>query len=153
MACAIRGEPMPVFGDGTQTRSFSYITTVARATAETPVIPAARNRIINVGGDEQMSVLDLAKNVARVFGVHERIRFLPPRKEVQHAHCRHDLARAVFPQVYAEAVDIATGLRLMADYVRSRPLPPSTECPSPIEIADALPPMWRERLRAMGGSS
>jgi UDP-glucose 4-epimerase len=146
MSAALRKQPMPVFGDGSQTRSFSYITPVAHCIAEAPVTPAARNTVFNVGGDMPMSVGELARHVAEVMGVPARVRYLPPRKEVQHAHCRHERARAAFPHVYAELTDIVAGLKKMADYVRSRPIPQTTECPSPVEISDLLPPSWGERL-------
>jgi hypothetical protein len=95
-----------------------------------------------------MSVKELASQISRVMGVPERIELLPPRKEVLHAHCRHDLARKTFPNAYARPMGIAAGLARMADFVRSRPVPPVTECPSAIEIPDLLPPSWKARLRA-----
>lgn len=146
MRCALQGEPMPVFGDGTQTRSFSYIKTVAGCIAAAPLIPAAVNQTYNVGGDEPMSVRELAEQVARAMGVTANVRHLPARQEVMHAHCSHDKARAAFPAQYANPVGIVDGLRLMAEYVRGRPVPPATECPSAIEIADRLPPSWADRL-------
>jgi UDP-glucose 4-epimerase len=147
LARALQGAPMPVFGDGTQTRSFSYITTVARCIADAPFVEGARNATINVGGDEAMSVKDLAHEVSRVMGVEPRIDFQPPRKEVMHAHCRHERATAAFPHAYREPVDIRDGLALMAAFVRSHPVPPPTECPAPIEIRDRLPPSWSARLK------
>jgi UDP-glucose 4-epimerase len=146
MRCALEGKPLPIFGDGTQTRSFSYIRTVARCIAEAPSVPAARNAVFNVGGDEAMSVHELARQICRVMDLPLRIEWQPPRKEVMHAHCRHDRVRAAFPEAYRDAIDIAGGLRLMADYVRARPIPPATEAPSAIEIADQLPPSWQRRL-------
>jgi UDP-glucose 4-epimerase len=137
---------MPVFGDGSQTRSFSYISTVASCIAQAPTVPAARNATFNVGGDEPMSVRDLARSVAEVMQVPLEIEWLPSRKEVQHAHCRHEAAQQVFPSAYREAVDIYSGLQRMAAYVRSRPVPPATECPAPVEIFDLLPPSWSTRL-------
>jgi UDP-glucose 4-epimerase len=147
MRSALEGEPMPVFGDGTQTRSFSYIDTVARCIADAPFTPAARNQTYNVGGDEPMAVRDLAGHVAAVMEVPERIRYLPPRKEVMHAHCSHTRVRAAFPQAYARPTPIIEGLKKMAGYVKSHPIPAATECPAPIEIADLLPPSWAARNR------
>jgi len=146
MRCALTGEPMPVFGDGTQTRSFSYVTSVARSIADAPMTEAARNRTFNVGGDELMSVRDLASNTSRVMGVPLSIEYLPPRAEVAHAHCRHELARKVFPQAHQEAIDIVSGLSRMAAFVKARPIPPATECPAVIEISDRMPPSWAKRL-------
>ena len=97
MARALAGAPMPVFGDGQQTRSFSYVSSVARAIADAPLIDEARNATFNIGGDEPMSVAELAGRVSEVMGVPLRIESLPPRKEVMHAHCRHDAASRCIP--------------------------------------------------------
>lgn len=149
MARALENRPMPIFGDGTQTRSFSYIDVVAEAIAQAPTIAAARNETINIGGDEPMSVRDLAKHVAKLMGVAGRVEFLPPRKEVMHGHCDHTLARSVLTDAYEKhSLNIQTGLRLMADHVRSRPVPVATECPSAIEISELLPPSWAARQAA-----
>lgn len=146
MAAALEGRPMPVFGDGTQTRSFSYIDVVAEAIAQAPRVEAARNQVINIGGDEPMSVRELARQIARVLGVEDRVELLPPRREVAHAHCDHRLAREMFAQAYRKhSIDIATGLQLMAEHVRAHPVPEATECPSRIEIPDKLPPSWAGR--------
>jgi UDP-glucose 4-epimerase len=146
MARALQGKPMPVFGDGSQTRSFSYISSVAHALASAPFVSGARNWTFNIGGDEPMSVRDLATNIACEMGVSLNLELLPARKEVQHAHCRHDLAKRVFPDAYRKALDIQTGLREMAKYVRARPIPTVTECPAPIEIREHLPPSWLGRI-------
>ena len=146
MARALEGRPMPVFGDGSQTRSFSYIDVVAEAIVRSPEVAGARNTVINIGGDESLSVRELASRVARVMGVPDKVELLPPRKEVQHAHCDHALARQLFADAYARhAVDVSRGLELMAGFVKARPVPPETECPSPIEIREQLPPSWSSR--------
>jgi hypothetical protein len=54
--------------------------------------------------------------------------------------------RVAFPQAYAEAVDLLTGLRRMAEFARRRPVPPPTGCPAPLEVADQLPPSWVRHL-------
>lgn len=147
MARALQGLPMPVFGDGSQTRSFSYIDVVAKSIAMSPFIPAARNGVFNIGGDEAMSVKALAENIAGIFEVPANIDWLPERKEVVHAHCRHDKARTVFAEFYNQAVSIEEGLRLMAASVKGKPIPPVTECPSEIEFYEQLPPSWLARLK------
>jgi UDP-glucose 4-epimerase len=147
MARALEGRPMPVFGDGTQTRSFSYIDAVADAIAQAPFVPEARNVSLNIGGDEPMSVRDLARNIASVMGTGDSVEHLPPRKEVAHAHCDHALAQRIFAESYAKhSVNILDGLKRMAAHVRSHPVPAATECPSAIELAELLPPSWAARL-------
>ncbi len=143
---AMEGQPMPVFGDGKQTRSFSYISTVARCIAEAGLIPQAVNRTVNIGGDRTMSVHELALEISKAMGIQPSIQWLPARHEVVHAHASHKLAREMFPQAYAEEVSIPEGLKRMIDFTRERPVPAATECPSAIEIPDHLPPSWAARL-------
>jgi UDP-glucose 4-epimerase len=145
---ALRKEPLPVFGDGLQSRSFSYIRPVARCIADAPFNDAARNETFNVGGDEAMSVRNLAAAVCECLGIAEDIAFLPARREVLHAHCLHDKVRRVFRDAFRDDVGIRVGLELTRDFVLSHPVPPLTECPSAIEIADLLPPSWQQRLAA-----
>lgn len=142
---AMLGLPMPIFGDGLQTRSFSYIASVAACIADAPFVAAAENRVFNVGGDEPMAVLDLSRHLAELFQVPCKIEWLPARNEVVHAHCRHERVRETFPGAFGGDVGIVEGLRRTAEYVRRRPIPAPTECPAPIEIPDLLPPSWANR--------
>jgi UDP-glucose 4-epimerase len=147
MAKAMQGLSMPVFGDGSQTRSFSFINVVAESIAMSPFVKAAKNETFNIGGDEQMSVKLLAEQISAVFKVPLNINWLPERKEVAHAHCKHDKAREVFKDIYKKSVSIAEGLKLMADTVIGKPIPPITECPSEIEFFEQLPPSWLQRFK------
>lgn len=147
MAKILKGESMPIFGDGTQSRSFSYINVVAESIAISPFLPEAKNEIFNIGGDEPMCVIDLANNIAELLNTTANIEWLPFRKEVLHAHCDHKKARTVFAEVYKKEMSIKAGLKLMVDYVVNNPVPPVTECPSEIEISDLLPPSWAKRLK------
>ena len=141
--CALTGQPLPIFGDGSQSRSFSHITPVARCIAESAWTEGANNETFNVGGEEPMSVLSMAKLISKLAEIDENLQHLPPRREVKHIHATHDKAHAVFPQAYADAVSISDGLRETIEFVRSRPIPAPTPCPSAIEITDRLPPLWK----------
>lgn len=147
MAKAIQGLPMPIFGDGSQTRSFSYINVVAESIAMAPFITAARNETFNVGGDDPMSVKELAENISAIFKVPVNIDWLAERKEVAHAHCSHNKARSVFAEIYEKAISITAGLQLMANSVMDKPIPPITECPAQIEFFEQLPPSWLQRFK------
>jgi UDP-glucose 4-epimerase len=142
LAKAISGAALPVFGDGSQTRSFSYITSVAKCIAAAPFVEAARNATFNVGSDEPVSVLELGRTVCDVVGATPEFEFLPPRNEVHAAHSRHDRVRRCFADAFREETEFRTGIELMYKYVSQRPFPPVTPCPSPIEIADRLPKSW-----------
>ncbi|MBX3256524.1 MAG: NAD-dependent epimerase/dehydratase family protein [Chitinophagaceae bacterium] len=146
MAKAMQGLPMPIFGDGSQTRSFSFINVVAESIAEAPFNEDAVNQTFNIGGDESMTVKELAEQISEAFSIPLNIEWLSYRKEVAHAHCTHDKAKRVFSAIYNKSVSIKEGLKMMADSVKKEPIPQITECPSPIEIFELLPPSWAARL-------
>jgi UDP-glucose 4-epimerase len=141
MNAVLRGEPLPVFGDGTQTRAFSHINDVAPLIARAPLVDASRNEVFNVGADTPYSILELAEEVASAFGVEVEVEHLPARNEVVHAFSDHSKVRRVFDP--PEPIDLATGIRRMADWVRERGPQPPVEFPGEIEIAEKLPPSWR----------
>jgi len=148
MLKAMHGLPMPIFGDGLQTRSFSYINVVAESIASAPFCSKADNEIFNIGGDNSMSVLSLAECIGKLFDLPIKVDWLPARKEVAHAHCTHNKAQSVFTDAYKKFISIENGLDLMYKSLKSKPIPPVTECPSDIEILDQLPPSWFNRIKA-----
>lgn len=144
--CAKQGLPMPIFGDGTQTRSFSYIDVVADCIAQSAECEQARNEVFNVGGDQSLSVIELAKSISSLTGAAEGIDFLPARKEVMHAHADHDKAKSVFRSVFDQAISLQDGLARMQEFVDSIDVPPPTPCPAELEIGDELPAAWSRLL-------
>ncbi|MEZ5977453.1 MAG: NAD-dependent epimerase/dehydratase family protein [Planctomycetota bacterium] len=88
----MRGEPMTIFGDGSQTRAFSHVGEIASAIARSPEVPAATCQVFNVGADRPYTVLELAHAVAEAMGVEPDVRHLDQRSEVQHAWCSHEKA-------------------------------------------------------------
>ena len=136
----LRGEPLTIFGDGTQTRAFTHIADVAPVIARSIEVEEARNEIFNVGADQPCSVNDLAQIVAHEMGAAPRIDHQPARNEVLHAWATHEKARRVFGGT--EEIPLEEGIRRMAAWVRqagARETPRFTA----IEIARGLPPAWR----------
>jgi hypothetical protein len=60
----LAGEPMTIFGDGSQTRAFSFIDDVAPQIARAPLLAGARNQVFNVGADRAYTLNELASSVA-----------------------------------------------------------------------------------------
>jgi UDP-glucose 4-epimerase len=136
----LKGEPMTVFGDGLQTRAFSYIADIAPLFARAPLVPAARNGVFNVGADTPVRVVDLAAQVAGALGVPCRLRHLEARHEVVHAFADHSRVRAAFGD--SPATPLSEGLRRMVEW--ARPLGPLPETRfSGIEVPERLPASWR----------
>src|SRR5205814_1921574 len=92
----LQGRSMTVFGDGAQTRAFSYIDDVAPLMAEAIDTPAAWNETFNVGADQPYSLLQMANAVADAMGVTPSVEHLEARHEVQHAHSSHEKVRRIF---------------------------------------------------------
>jgi UDP-glucose 4-epimerase len=65
IARALRGEPILVYGDGEQTRCFSAVSDVVRGTIALAGARAAEGEIFNIGTDEEVTVLELAKRIRR----------------------------------------------------------------------------------------
>jgi UDP-glucose 4-epimerase len=137
----MRGEPLSIFGDGTQTRAFSYVTDVVQPIAAAPDVAAARGEIFNVGADQPWSVNELADLVRAEMGAPDHpIMHHEARKEVVHAFSDHSKLRDVFGP--GEPLPLPEGIARMCRWAREhgpQPTPPFTG----IEIEKNLPPSWR----------
>jgi UDP-glucose 4-epimerase len=60
---AVRGEPITVHGSGRQTRCFSHVADVVEAILRLADTPAAIGQVVNVGGDHEVTILELAEQV------------------------------------------------------------------------------------------
>ncbi len=141
------GEPMTIFGDGSQERAFSHIDDVAPLIAGCVDLPATRCEVFNVGADEPTTVGKLAGYVAAAFGVEPNVRHLEARNEVLNAYASHDKARRVFGE--REGVPLADGIDRMAAWAKARG-PQPTPVFGEIEVTRNLPPAWRSQLAADG---
>lgn len=137
----MRGEPLSIFGDGTQTRAFSYVADVIGPIAAAPETDGARGEIFNVGADRPWSINDLADLVRAEMGVpnHPAVH-RQARNEVVHAFSDHAKLRRVFGAT--EAVPLPEGVRRMCAWAREHG-PRATEPFAGIEIEKNLPPSWR----------
>lgn len=141
---ALQGRRMTIFGDGLQTRAFSYIDDVAPVIARAPLVPSARNQAFNIGADTPVSVRDLAHEVAEAFDVEPDIEYLEARLEVEHAYTSHEKIREVFGDL-SEPMAVREGIRRMAAWVKQVGAREAVEY-GDIEIEKNLPPSWAKRI-------
>jgi len=135
----MKGQPLPVFGDGQQSRAFTYIGDIAPIIAESAQRPEAENQTFNIGADSTLTVMELAQAVAKAMGVKPDIQYLPARFEVKHAFSTHDKIRDVLG--FKAATTIEEGLQRMAGHVLEQG-PQTGQKFSHIEIMKNLPPHW-----------
>ncbi len=66
--CVLSGKPIPIHGDGSQTRSFTYVSDTVEGIYQATVRPEANGEIINIGSTQEITILDLARRIKRLSG-------------------------------------------------------------------------------------
>ena len=77
---ALFGKPISVYGDGTQSRSFTHVNDVVGAIIKLMDKPAAEGEIFNVGNDREVTINDLAQRVKEMTGSSSEIEYVPYEK-------------------------------------------------------------------------
>ncbi len=137
----MQNKPLTVFGDGNQTRAFSYIGDIAPYIADSVNIKEAYNQIFNVGADENFTVNELAQTIMASIGIKGEIRHVEARNEVVHAFADHDKFKKVFKP--SHHTSLQQGLQNMADWAKKTGIKKSSRF-SNIEILEKLPKIWLE---------
>ncbi len=120
---ALRGVPLTVYGDGTQSRCFCDVSDTVRALVGLTTHPDAVGRVFNVGSQEEISIRDLAERVLAVTGSRSPIHFIP--YDQAYAPGFEDMARRVPDTGRIEAllgwrpqIALDTTLTRVADWMR-----------------------------------
>jgi UDP-glucose 4-epimerase len=74
---ALAGEPITVFGDGTQRRAFTHVTDVVGALVKLVAEPKAIGQVVNIGNVEEVTITQLAERVKAMCGSQSPIRYIP----------------------------------------------------------------------------
>lgn len=138
----LKGEPMTIFGDGNQTRAFSYIKDIVPIMVDALDTETAKNEIFNIGADQPYSVNELAQAVAGAMGVDPEVVHLPARNEVIDAYSSHAKVAEVFG--HRQLHSLEQGLREMAAWVRAHGARVSQEFGN-IEVMKNFPEAWKDR--------
>lgn len=119
---SVSGSPMGIFGDGLQTRDFTYIDNVILANVLAGTQPAAQVNgwVVNCGAGERTTLLELVALVGEVTGRLVEMRHQPPRGgDVRDSLASLDRARAVLG--YEPAVTLSEGIARLWDWLRDHP--------------------------------
>ncbi len=74
---ALAGEPITVFGDGKQSRSFTHVADVVGALLKLVNEPRAIGQVVNIGNTQEITIEDLAKRVKALSGSASNIKYIP----------------------------------------------------------------------------
>lgn len=139
----MQGQQLTVFGDGRQTRAFSYIKDVAPYIANSINIPEAYNQVFNIGADKNYTVRELAETIMKVMDVSSDLRFLPARNEVVDAYSDHAKAKKMFNITDSAFTSLEEGISKMAVWAKEAGAKESSKFKN-IEITEKLPGIWLE---------
>ena len=136
----MQGKSLTVFGDGNQTRAFSYIKEISGVISSCVDKKETYGEVFNVGADIPYSVNDLASEVCKVFEVEPKLNHLEARNEVVHAYSSHEKVKKFFPE--NKTYSLSEGLEKMANWAKEHGPRKSNEFDN-VEIEKNLPPSWR----------
>lgn len=136
----MQGQAMTIFGDGNQTRAFSYIDDVAPVIAASIERPECYNQVFNVGADKPYSVNELANVVAKAMGAKAQVRHLDARNEVVHAFSAHEKVQKHFGDLIKN-VSLEEGVGRMAAWAKKAGARQGKPFEG-IEVRRNLPPSW-----------
>jgi dTDP-glucose 4,6-dehydratase len=114
---ALRGEPIPIFGEGQQTRSFQYVDDLIegiRRLMETPY-----NKPINIGNPTEMTILQFAHLILKLTGSQSELVYRPLPEDDPKTR-RPDNSRAKAVLGWEPRVPVEEGMRKTIEWYRSR---------------------------------
>ena len=116
---ALAGEPLTVYGDGDQTRSFCHVSDMVRGLVLAVLTPAAGGEIVNLGNPNEMRVIDLANFVRQKVGSSSPMEFKELPRDDPHMR-RPEISKAMRLLGWAPEVDLEAGLDDVIKWFRER---------------------------------
>ena len=114
----LNGEDMTIFGDGTQTRAFSFIDDTIEPFWNSAIRNEASKEIINLGGTEEISIKDVSEIVREVIG-EAKIVYLEGRHEVKHSIPTYEKSIDILG--FENKTSMKEGLTEMWEWAKSQP--------------------------------
>ena len=113
------GEPITIYGDGEQSRDFTYVANVVDATIRAAEAPGANGHVFNIAAGAPASVNSVAETIGSILGKPVEKRFEPPRPgDIRDSWA--DISAARDALGYEPQVDLAAGLELTAEAIVAR---------------------------------
>jgi UDP-glucose 4-epimerase len=123
VTCALRGEPYPVCGDGSQSRDFSYVDNIVHANLLALRVPLATGDVVNIACGARITLLEMIALLNDLVGRKVPVQRLPPRPgDVRHSQACIERAKSVLG--YRPIVDFGEGLARTLAWYRGEVVPP-----------------------------
>lgn len=122
---ALDGEPLTVYGNGDQSRCFTYVVDVVRAVADLAETEQSYGKVFNIGSVEEIKIKDLAQKIIEMADSKSKIDFIPYEKAYSSGF--EDMTRRI-PDIsklskaigYSPEVKLEEILRLTIDFMKNR---------------------------------
>ena len=114
---ALKNEPLTVHGDGSQTRSFTYVRDTIEAHMLILFKEKCRGEVINVGNNVETKIIDLAKLIIKLTGSKSGIVFTEPREDDPRRRCP-DIAKAMSLLGWRPLTSLEEGLKKTIEWYR-----------------------------------
>ncbi|HET7035495.1 MAG TPA: UDP-glucuronic acid decarboxylase family protein [Thermomicrobiaceae bacterium] len=112
---ALRGQPIPIYGDGQQTRSLCYVADLVRGLRLALETPGTSGEVVNLGNPDERTVADLAAVVVRLCHSTSELVYYPARPDDPYQRCP-DIAKAERLLGWRPTIDIEQGMKETIDY-------------------------------------
>lgn len=117
---AIAGQPLTIYGDGSQTRSFCYVDDLVEGIYRALTLDAAVGEVINLGNDGEMTISELAERVKEITGSASGVTFMSlPEDDPKRRQPNLAKARAILE--WEPRVSLADGLRRVVEWFQEHP--------------------------------
>ena len=116
---ALSNNPITIFGDGSQTRSFCYVTDQVEGLLKLAFSERAKGEVVNIGSDKEMTILELAKLVNDLTNSSSEMEF-QPLPEDDPPRRKPDITKARRLLQWEPKVELEEGLRRMIEWFGAR---------------------------------
>ena len=116
----LNDEPMTIFGDGEQTRAFSFIDDILEPLWNSATREEASKQIINLGGVEEISIKEAANTLRAVIDTKDEFRYLEARHEVKHSI--PTFQKSIDLLDFKSTTTLYDGLEQMWDWAEDQPM-------------------------------
>ena len=117
ISCAVSNKDITIYGDGSQTRTFCYIDDNVEACVNAFYNNMFIDDVVNVGGDKEVTILELAKLIVKVTGSSSKIVHLPPLEEGDMTRRRPDTTK-MQQLLKREPLSLEEGLKIVINNTR-----------------------------------